>query len=577
MEAGKRPALPGSGSGPVNNDETDSSESQPSKAGWKSALPSEASASSSPPKASTQASAADKSLDEEPVPLKSWLAVIGSALGAFMAVLDIQITSSSLRDIQGTLGASVEEGSWISSSYLIAEIVTIPLTGWLSQVFGARLYVIVNTILFIIFSLLCGTAQDLPSMIIFRAAQGFTGGTLIPMSFSIILSMLPPSKRPVGLALFSVTAVFAPSIGPAVGGFLTENFGWQSAFYLNLIPGAIMLALLAYSLPKVPMRFDLLKKNDIPGIISMAIGLSCLTYTLEEGQRKDWLGSEIIQTTAVLAIVFMLFFVIRELTAKYPLVNLKLLARRNFGIGSFANTALGVALYGAVYLLPLYLGTIQGYNAWQIGQVMIWSGLPQLAIIPFVPKIMSKVDPRLMLCLGLVLFGVSCLMNSFMDHNYANDQFILSCVIRAFGQPLIMIPLSMLTTAGIEKEQTGSASAMFNMMRNLGGSVGIAIASTLLIQREQFHSFRLTEQLSSTNLGLQQWLTATAQNLQLKGVALDNANAQSLQLLSQKVRTEAYVLAFNDVFLVFAIILFIAAGASLLLKKPAGEAAEGVH
>lgn len=528
-------------------------------------------------KAKSSASPHAQGTQEEPVPLKSWLAVIGSALGAFMAVLDIQITSSSLRDIQGTLGASVEEGSWISSSYLIAEIVTIPLTGWLSQVFGTRLYVIVNTILFIIFSMLCGTAQDLPSMIMFRAAQGFTGGTLIPMSFSIILSMLPPSKRPVGLAMFSVTAVFAPSIGPAIGGYLTENFGWQSAFYLNLIPGAIMLALLAYSLPKVPMRFDMLKKNDIPGIIFMAIGLSCLTYTLEEGQRKDWLGSEIIQVTAALAIVFMILFVIRELTAKFPLVNLKLLARRNFGIGSFANTALGIALYGAVYLLPLYLGAVQGYNAWQIGQVMIWSGLPQLAIIPFVPKMMTKIDPRLMLSIGLVLFGASCLMNSFMDHNYANDQFILSSVIRALGQPLIMIPLSMLTTAGIEKEQTGSASAMFNMMRNLGGSVGIAIASTLLIQREQFHSFRLTEQLSTTNLGLQQWLTTTAQNLQTKGISLESANAGSLQLLAQKVRTEAYVLAFNDVFLVFAIILFIAAGASLLLKKPQGAGAEGAH
>lgn len=516
-------------------------------------------------------------LEEPPVPLKSWLAVIGSALGAFMAVLDIQITSSSLRDIQGTLGASVEEGSWISSSYLIAEIVTIPLTGWLSQVFGTRLYVVVNTILFIIFSMLCGTAHDLPSMIAFRAAQGFTGGTLIPMSFSIILSMLPPTKRPVGLALFSVTAVFAPSIGPAVGGFLTENFGWQSAFYLNLIPGIIMLVLLSYSLPKMPMRLDLLKKNDIPGIIFMAIGLSCLTFTLEEGQRKDWLGSEIIQSTTALAIIFMTLFVIRELRAKNPLVNLRLLARRNFGIGSFANTALGMVLYGAVYLLPLYLGTIQGYNAWQIGQVMIWSGLPQLVIIPLVPKLMTKIDPRIMLSSGLVLFGVSCIMNSFMDHNYANDQFIASCIMRALGQPLIMIPLSMLTTAGIEAENTGSASAMFNMMRNLGGSVGIAVASTVLIQREQFHSHRLSETMTATNLNLQQWLSSTAQALQEKGVSLDSANLQSLQILSGKIRTEAYILAFNDVFLVLGIVLFAAAAASLLLEKPAGAAAEGVH
>lgn len=515
--------------------------------------------------------------EDDVVPLNSWLAVIGSALGAFMAVLDIQITSSSLRDIQGTLGASVEEGSWISSSYLIAEIVTIPLTGWLSRVFSTRLYVVVNAILFIIFSMLCGMAHDLSSMIIFRAAQGFTGGTLIPMSFSIILSMLPPKKRPIGLALFSVTAVFAPSIGPAIGGYLTSNFGWQYAFYLNLLPGILLVAMLLKSLPKEPLQLGLLKKHDLPGIIAMTIGLSCLTYTLEEGQRKDWLGSEIIQLTAALAVLFLTLFVIRELTAKEPLVNLKLLARRNFGIGSFANTSMGMAMYGAIYLLPLYLGVVQGYNAWQIGQVMIWSGLPQLLVIPFVPKLMTRIDPRFLLSAGLVLFAISCSLNGSMTHDYAGEQFIVSCLVRALGQPLIMIPLSTLTTAGIEREQTGSASALFNMMRNLGGSVGIALVSTLLIQREQFHSARLGEHITGASLNFQQWLASASATLQQRGVSAPAAEHQSIRLLAGQIRTESYVMAFNDVFLTLAIILLIAASAALFLKKPEGSAAEGVH
>jgi DHA2 family multidrug resistance protein len=292
---------------------------------------------------------------EPRVSVKEWLAVIGAAIGAFMAVLDIQITSSSLRDIQGALGASVDEGSWISTSYLIAEIITIPLTGWLSRVFSPKIYISVNAILFIGFSVLCGFSHDLPTMIACRAAQGFTGGVLIPMAFSIILTTLPPSKMPIGMAIFSITATFAPSIGPAIGGYLTDSFGWPYIFYLNLVPGIVLISMLIYALPSRKMDLQLLKKHDIPGIIAMAIGLSCLTYTLEEGQRKDWLGSELITRTAVISAVFLTLFVIREFTAKNPLVNLKLFGRRNFSVGSVANVALGMALYGSVYLLPLYL------------------------------------------------------------------------------------------------------------------------------------------------------------------------------------------------------------------------------
>lgn len=303
----------------------------------------------------------------ETVPMKNWLAVVGSAIGAFMAILDIQITASSLRDIQGGLGASVDEGSWISTSYLIAEIVTIPLTGWLSRVFGARNYIIANAILFILFSILCGIAHDLPTMILFRALQGFTGGTLIPMCFSTILQMLPPAKQPIGLAIFSLSATFAPSIGPAIGGYITDTCSWPYIFFLNLIPGLILIGMLSYALPKSPPQWHLLKENDLPGIFLMSVGLSCLIYVLEEGQRKDWFGSELIRTPAIVAVVCLTLFVWQELRTRFPLVNVRLLSRRNFGLGTLASVALGFALYGSVYLLPLYLAVVQGYSAWQIG------------------------------------------------------------------------------------------------------------------------------------------------------------------------------------------------------------------
>jgi len=234
-----------------------------------------------------QSSANPPSLPSNQVPLKSWIAVMGAMLGAFMAVLDIQITNASLKDIQAALGATLEEGSWISTAYLVAEIVVIPLSGWLARVFSIRRYLVVNAALFIFFSICCAWAWNLPSMIVFRALQGFTGDILIPMAFTIILTTLPPAKQLIGIAMFAITAVFAPAIGPTVGGWLTENFSWQYIFYLNLIPGLLLVSAVWYRLDPQPLQLRLLKQGDWWGIISMAIGLSSLQVVLEEGNRKD--------------------------------------------------------------------------------------------------------------------------------------------------------------------------------------------------------------------------------------------------------------------------------------------------
>lgn len=511
------------------------------------------------------------------VPLKNWLAVVGSAIGAFMAVLDIQITASSLRNIQGGLGASVDEGSWISTSYLIAEIVTIPLSGWLATVFSPRIYIIVNAVLFLLFSILCGTAHDMPTMIVFRALQGFTGGVLIPMCFSTILQMLPPSKQPIGLAIFSMSATFAPSVGPSIGGYITDTYSWPYIFFLNVIPGLLLIGLLLYSMPSSPMRLELLKKNDIPGIISMTIGLSSLIFVLEEGQRKDWFGSDVIRLAAVVAAVALSIFIVCELVAKHPLVNLRLLSRRNFGLGTVASIALGFALYGSVYLLPLYLAIVQGYSAWQIGQVLMWSGLPQLIITPFVPVLMKKIDPRVLVSFGFILFGASCAMNGFMSHDYAGDQLVLSMVVRAFGLPFIITPLSALSTGGIEREQAGSASALFNMLRNLGGSIGTALSSTLVTQREQFHSTRLLENISYADLSVRNWLTQVSHHFVHAGASTWSANEQALQLLSNHVRKESFVMAFNDAFLFVALVLFLGALTTMLMAKPRGTVSSAAH
>src|SRR3979490_3318516 len=266
-----------------------------------------------------QAAAAPKA--EPAISAKTWIAVIGATLGAFMAVLNIQIVNASLADIQGAIGAGIDDGGWISTSYLIAEIVVIPLSGWLAPAFSIRKYLLTNAVLFLLLSVAGAFAQDLPQMIVLRAVQGFTGGVLIPMAFTLIITLLPKAKQSVGLALFALSATFAPAIGPTIGGYLTENWGWKYIFYVNLVPGALMVGMLYLSLDAKPMNLALLREGDWPGIMTMAIGLAALQTVLEEGNKDDWFGSPFIVRLSVISAVSLTVFLWIEMTAKKPLLN----------------------------------------------------------------------------------------------------------------------------------------------------------------------------------------------------------------------------------------------------------------
>jgi MFS transporter, DHA2 family, multidrug resistance protein len=512
------------------------------------------------------------------VSARTWVAVLGATLGAFMAVLNIQIVNASLADIQGAIGAGIDDGGWISTSYLIAEIVVIPLSGWLAQVFSVRLYLLTNAVLFLLLSAACALAQDLPQMIALRAVQGFTGGVLIPMAFTLIITLLPKAKQPIGLALFALSATFAPAIGPTIGGYLTENWGWQYIFYVNLAPGAVMVGMLYFSLDAKPMKLSLLREGDWPGIITMAIGLSALQTVLEEGNKDDWFGSSFIVRLSVIAAVSLTVFLWIELTAKKPLLNLRLLFRRNFGFGSVANFLLGIALYGSVYILPVYLSRIQGYNAEQIGMVLAWTGLPQLVLIPLVPRLMQRFDSRLVIGVGFTLFAASNFMNIYMTTDYATDQLFWPDVVRAIGQALVMAPLSAVATAGIEPENAGSASGLFNMMRNLGGAVGIAALQTFLTKREQFHSNVLMQSVSIFEQATRTRIDQLTQYFVNHGV-IDRADAmhRAYVAVGNIVQKQAFILAFSDTFYLLGAALIIALVATLMLRKPDHLSAGGAH
>src|ERR1700730_17153384 len=512
------------------------------------------------------------------VTAKTWIAVVGATLGAFMAVLNIQIVNASLADIQGAIGAGIDDGGWISTSYLIAEIVVIPLSGWLAPVFSVRIYLLTNAILFLALSVACAFAQDLPQMIALRAVQGFTGGVLIPMAFTLIITLLPKAKQPIGLALFALSATFAPAIGPTIGGYLTENWSWQYIFYVNLVPGAVMIGMLHFSLEAKPMKLSLLREGDWPGIITMTIGLSALQTVLEEGNKDDWFGSPFILELSGLAAVALAAFLVIELTAKKPLLNLRLLFRRNFGFGILANVLLGIVLYGSVFILPNYLSRIQGYNAEQIGTVLAWTGLPQLLLIPLLPRLMRRFDPRIFIAFGFALFAGSNFMNIYMTNDYANDQLFWPNIVRALGQALVMAPLSAVATSGIEPENAGSASGLFNMMRNLGGAIGIALLQTLLTKREQYHSNVLMQSVSILEQATRTRIEQLTQYFVNHGVA-DRAEAthRAIVAVGITVQKQAFILAYSDTFYLLGAALIVALMAALLLKKTDHLEGGGAH
>ena len=509
---------------------------------------------------------------------RTWIAVIGATLGAFMAVLNIQIVNSSLADIQGAIGAGIDDGGWISTSYLITEIIVIPLTGWLARVFSLRRYLLANALLFLAFSVACAFAHSLGEMIVLRAFQGFTGGVLIPMAFTIIITKLPKAKQPIGMAMFALSATFAPAIGPTIGGYLNENYGWEFIFYVNLVPGAVMVAMLWVSLEPAPLRLGLLREGDWAGIATMAIGLGALQTVLEEGNKDDWFGSPFIVRLTVIAAISLVLFLIVELKTAKPLLNLRLLVRRNFGFGTLSNFLLGTALYGSVFVLPLYLSQVQGYNAEQIGSVLAWVGLPQLVLIPLVPQLMKKVDGRILVGFGFALFAASNFLSIDLSADLSGDQFLLPNLVRAVGQAMILGPLSAMATAGIEAEHAGSASSLFNMMRNLGGAIGIATLQTVITKREQFHSNVLSSAVSLFDEATRTRIEQLANRFLTHGVT-DTvlAHHQAVIAIGRIVRRQATIMAYSDAFYLIGVVMLVALAAILLLRKPDHLGAGGAH
>ena len=503
---------------------------------------------------------------------KKIFAFVVMCIGFFIALLDIQIVSASLRDIGGGLSAGQDETAWVQTSYLIAEIIVIPLSGWLSRVMSTRWLFSISAAGFTLTSLMCGWAWDINSMIAFRALQGFLGGSMIPTVFTAAFAFFKGPKIVVAAASIGALSSLAPTLGPTVGGWITDNYSWHWLFFVNLVPG-VFVSIVVPILVKIDKPdLSLLRGADYPGMILMALFLGCLEYTLEEGPRWDWFGDDTIRTTAWITAISGVLFVWRSLTYERPVVDLRALKSRNFALGCFFSFVTGVGLFATIYLTPLFLGRVEGYSALQIGEAVFSTGVFQILTIPVYSKLSAHVDPRWILMGGLALFGVSMIEYLPVTHDWSARELLLPQALRGIGQQFAVPPTVMLSLGGLAPNRLKQASGLFNLMRNLGGAMGIAGCATILTNRTNLHFFRLAEHLNPANEAMNSLLA------NVSGGSLDpQVQDSALRSLWQLTFREAQVLTYSDAFLSILACFAIATVLVPLMRKvapPKGPSAD---
>ena len=500
--------------------------------------------------------------------LRQWVAVYGAIAGSFVAVLNIQITNASLGEIQGALAATLTEASWITTSYVASSLVVMPLTGWFVRVFSVRAYTIWNMTLFMVSVVGCALAWDLAAMIAMRFVSGFFGGALIPMSMYILLITLPPARRPVAFVFWGIAIALAPTMGPVLGGWLTEEFSWTLVFYVQLVPSACVLAVLWACLDPSPRQLGLLRRVNWPSIAFMAVGLLLLIVVLEEGNRADWFESALIARLAAISAVLLAVFVIVQLRHRDPYINLRLYARRDFFLCCIVAGAFGVGVFGAQFTVSLYLIQVPRYSAGQVGAVLMWVGLPQFLSGLLVLWLIPRVDNRVLMGFGCALFATSCFLNVNMSYGTGYGDLMAINAIRGFGQPFIMIVVAGVATVAMEAANQGSASALINWTRDLAGAVTIAILKTGIVRRSEFHTDHVGQHVSAADPETAARLDLLTRRFLDYTGDVGQARDQAVATLDALVERESLIMAYNDMFYGIGIVFVVATAACFLISRP---------
>jgi len=508
------------------------------------------------------------------VPIRHIVAFFFMVFGMFMAILDIQIVSSSLAEIQAGISASADEIPWVQTSYLVAEVVMIPLSGTLTRIFSTRWLFVASAAMFTLMSLMCALSSSIGEMMVWRALQGFLGGAMIPTVFATSFTIFPPKMRGVISPIIGLIATLAPTVGPTIGGYLTDLFSWHWLFLVNIIPGIFVTIGTWATIDFDKPNFSLIKTFDWAGLFLLAVFLGSLEYILEEGAADDWLNSDVIRNLIIICTISGSVFFWRMFTKANPLVDFNAFKNRNFTAGCIFSFTMGIGLYGLTYLYPVYLARIQNYSAMMIGETMFVTGVAMFLTAPIAGRLSTRVDPRIMIGGGFIGFAIGTWQAHYITADWAFWELLIPQILRGVSLMMCMVTVTNIALGDLTPMQLRGGSGLFNLTRNLGGAVGLALINTTMNQRFDLHLQRLHEDVN--------WNSATAENT-LQGMTHlfsklgSNADTAALKQLSLLVRRQAFTLAIADIFLILTIVFLAIILLLPVLKKPKPAGGGGGH
>ena len=505
----------------------------------------------------------------EDVPvINPWIVAVAVMLGTFMEVLDTTVVNVSLPHIAGSLSSTPEEATWVLTSYLVANAVILPMTGWLANQFGRKRLLLLSVAGFTISSVACGLAPSLSALIIFRIIQGATGGGLQPLSQAILLEAFPPEDRGKAMAFWALGIVVAPMLGPVMGGWITDSYSWRWVFYINLpvgIAATVMVTLFVFD-PHYIRRVT--SAIDWWGIGLLALWIGALQVMLDKGQEEDWFGSDFIRVLLVLVVIGLVGFLIREFRTKHPVVDLRVFKEKTYATGVVLMTVLGFVLYGSTVLIPLWLQTLLGYPALQAGWAMLPRGLGSFIFMPVVGILISKIEARKLLAVGIIVASASLFMLARLNLNAGYWDIFWPQIIQGTAMGLLFVPLTTVTFDPIPREQTGNATSIFNLMRNVGASFGIAAVTTIVARNTQSHTNDLTHNVNTYSTATRQMFEAVRAGFIAKGSDAVTATNRAYEAIWGMLQQQAAMLSYRDAFFILGLLFLMMLPLLALMRKP---------
>jgi DHA2 family multidrug resistance protein len=486
---------------------------------------------------------------------RKWIITITVIMASLLELIDTTIVNVSLPQIQGNLGATLEDVAWVTTGYAVANVIVLPMSGWLGSFFGRKNYYMASILLFTIASFLCGNATSLDELVIFRIIQGIAGGGLISTSQAILIETWPREEIGTATALFGLGAVVGPTVGPTIGGWITDNYSWPWIFYVNIPVGALAL-FLTYTFVRKTPKDAKGKPIDWWGIALLAVAVGSLQTILEKGESEDWFAKTYILVLTIAAILGTLLFIWRELSTDHPIVNFAIMRHRSFAVGMFTSFVLGFGLYGSVFVFPIFCQSLLGFSAQQTGEILFPGGLCTIIMMPFIGKMLNRGIPaQFMATIGMFLFFVFTTMLSKSTLNSGTSDFFWPLVIRGVGMALLFVPLTTLAIADLKGPEVGQGTGLNNMMRQLGGAFGIATLTTVIHIRQGVHRNNLLDNINQYNTPFNTRFNMLVQNFQAKGSSLIDATHQAYMAIEGAVIKQTLLLTYADAYWISGLVM----------------------